>query len=142
MCHARRHIQAPARRPVATHDPELRASDAEREDVIARLREHATAGRLDVDELEQRISAVYAARTHGELAVLERDLPRLALPRPVARAGAAGADDAWVAFALVNALLVAIWAFTGAGYFWPGWVIASWGLALVLEGAPRRLRLR
>jgi hypothetical protein len=139
MCHARRHHQAPARRPVAPHDPGLRASDAERDDAVARLRDHASAGRLEVDELEQRLSAAYAARTHGELALLERDLPRVAAPRPVARAGI---DEAWSAFVLVNALLVVIWAFTGAGYFWPGWVIASWGLALVLDGAPRRLWLR
>lgn len=41
-----------------------------------------------------------------------------------------GADA--VAYAVVNAFLVGVWAFTGAGYFWPGWVLAGWGVALVL----------
>jgi hypothetical protein len=37
-----------------------------------------------------------------------------------------------VAYIVVNALLIGVWATTGAGYFWPGWVIAGWGVALVL----------
>jgi hypothetical protein len=46
------------------------------------LREHGAAGRLDMDELEQRIGAAYSARTHGELGALVRDLPgRLPVPR-------------------------------------------------------------
>ena len=140
MCHARRHPDHAARGPATPPDPGFRASDAEREDAVTRLREHAAAGRLDVDELESRIGAAYAARTHGELAVLERDLPRAqpARPRPARRADA----HEWTVFLQVNALLVAIWAFAGAGYFWPAWVIAWWGLALVLKTAPRVLRLR
>ena len=34
----------------------------------------------------------------------------------------------------VNALLVAIWAFTGAAYFWPIWPILGWGIGVVLNG--------
>jgi fatty acid desaturase len=37
-----------------------------------------------------------------------------------------------VAYVVVNAFLVGIWAFTGAGYFWPGWVLAAWGLGMIL----------
>lgn len=33
-------------------------------------------------------------------------------------------------FAVVNTLLIVIWAATGAGYFWPIWPIAGWGIAL------------
>jgi hypothetical protein len=33
----------------------------------------------------------------------------------------------------VNAALVAIWAFTGAGYFWPAWVLGLWGIGLILN---------
>lgn len=36
------------------------------------------------------------------------------------------------AYLLVNGLLIAIWALTGFGYFWPGWVLAVWGVFLVL----------
>jgi signal transduction histidine kinase len=38
-----------------------------------------------------------------------------------------------VVYALVIALLVFIWLTTGAGYFWPQWVIASWGFVLALH---------
>ena len=37
------------------------------------------------------------------------------------------------AYLVVNAFLVAVWAFTGAGYFWPGWILAGWGVLLVLD---------
>lgn len=55
---------------------ELRASDAERERVVNFLREHALAGRLSNDELEERIGAAYAAVTRGDLERLIGDLPR------------------------------------------------------------------
>jgi fatty acid desaturase len=38
-----------------------------------------------------------------------------------------------VAYVVINIGLIALWAFTGAGYFWPGWVLAGWGVALVLD---------
>lgn len=38
-----------------------------------------------------------------------------------------------VAYVVINAFLIAIWAVTGAGYFWPVWVIAGWGVGLVLH---------
>ncbi|HUY22405.1 MAG TPA: 2TM domain-containing protein [Acidimicrobiales bacterium] len=38
-----------------------------------------------------------------------------------------------VAYLVINAFLVAVWAFTGAGYFWPGWVLAGWGVGLVFH---------
>jgi hypothetical protein len=38
-----------------------------------------------------------------------------------------------LAYVVVNMSLVAIWAFTGAGYFWPAWVICLWGIGLVLH---------
>jgi 2TM domain len=38
-----------------------------------------------------------------------------------------------VAYIVVNAFLVGIWAIGGRGYFWPGWVLAGWGVGLVLD---------
>jgi len=52
-----------------------RASDAEREAVVARLRHAAAEGRLTVDELDERIDAAYAAKTRAELEPLTADLP-------------------------------------------------------------------
>jgi Domain of unknown function (DUF1707) len=66
----------------------LRASDADREQFAERLR-HATAeGRLVADELEERLEAVFGARTYGELDALVADLPGQSIrrqdrPRPV-----------------------------------------------------------
>ena len=60
---------------------ELRASDAERERVVAFLREHALLGRLTDDELEERIGLAYAAVTVGDLETLIADLPRASRPR-------------------------------------------------------------
>jgi hypothetical protein len=60
--------------------PELRASDAERDRAIVRLREAAAEGRLTLEEFTQRMSHAVEARTHGELGELTRDLPAEALP--------------------------------------------------------------
>jgi len=43
-----------------------------------------------------------------------------------------GLQGGLVAYVVVNAFLVGVWAVTGAGYFWPGWVLAGWGVGLVL----------
>jgi hypothetical protein len=55
--------------------PALRASDADRERVVALLRDHHAAGRLTLDEFTSRIGAAYAARTLDELEPLTEDLP-------------------------------------------------------------------
>ena len=39
-----------------------------------------------------------------------------------------------VTYVVVNLFLVGVWAISGGGYFWPGWVIAGWGIGLVLHG--------
>jgi hypothetical protein len=39
-----------------------------------------------------------------------------------------------VAYVVINAFLVGIWAVSGFGYFWPGWVLAGWGVLLLLDG--------
>ena len=37
-------------------------------------------------------------------------------------------------YLIVNALLVAIWALSGAAYFWPAWAMLGWGIGLVFHG--------
>jgi len=139
MCHSRHHHARAVERPEAPpRDPALRASDAERESIVTQLREHGAEGRLDVEELEQRVAAAYSARTHGELGALLTDLPR----RPPAQRPVHRDRPQWGGFLPVMALLVAIWAISGAGYFWPAWVLVWWGFALVLKSGPRLLRLR
>jgi hypothetical protein len=54
--------------------PELRASDAEREETVEVLRRAAADGRLDVEELDERLGAVYTVRTRRELELLIADV--------------------------------------------------------------------
>lgn len=53
----------------------VRASDTERERARVRLREHFVEGRLTLEELVERVQALYEARTVGELDAPLRDLP-------------------------------------------------------------------
>lgn len=39
----------------------------------------------------------------------------------------------FVAYLVINAGLIVVWAVTGAGYFWPGWVLGGWGVFLLLD---------
>ena len=114
-------------------DAGIRASDGERDHVIALLREAAGEGRLDVDELEGRLERAHAARTRADLAVLTRDLPRTvpASARPVRRSPQRGEFRRHASvFVLVNVLLFTIWAASGGGYFWPVWPMLGWGIGL------------
>ncbi len=67
--------------------PELRASDADREAACERLRVAAVEGRLDPAELDERMSAAYAARFCSELRELTADvtLPPALPPQPAGR---------------------------------------------------------
>jgi uncharacterized protein DUF1707 len=56
-------------------DGMMRASDADRDAVVAVLRDAYAAGRLTLEEFGQRSSAAYAGRTWGELRELTADLP-------------------------------------------------------------------
>jgi hypothetical protein len=85
----------------------LRASDADRERVADALRRHHVEGRLDTDELEDRLRRCYAARSTGELAPLLADLPADEpehAPRPAP--GAPWPSAAPLAAALVVAVLL------------------------------------
>jgi Domain of unknown function (DUF1707) len=53
----------------------IRVSDADRERVTSRLREHFAEGRLTSDELDERISATLSAKTFGDLRPIMADLP-------------------------------------------------------------------
>lgn len=70
-----------ARRPAG--DPQLRISDADRERYAAQLQAAVGEGRLAFDEFEQRMTALYAARTAGDLEPIVGDLP--AVPAPATR---------------------------------------------------------
>ena len=120
---------------MADESPTLRASDADRERVVDLLRAHAAEGRLEAEELAERVEAAYRSKTVGELDELTRDLPALDAERPAAPPLPSGRRNRALreharTYVLVNALLIAIWALTGADYFWPVWPMLCWGFGL------------
>jgi hypothetical protein len=79
-------------------DPsQLRISDADRHQVAEVLREAAGEGRIDLEELDQRLEATYAARTYADLVPITLDLPAepttSALGRPSASRSPARVSD-------------------------------------------------
>jgi hypothetical protein len=66
--------------------PQLRASDVDRERVADQLRQASGEGRLTVDELDERLTRCYAAKTVAELAELTVDI----VPGPQAAADRSG----------------------------------------------------
>ena len=127
----------------APHDRELRASDDEREEVADEMREHYALGRLDSAELDERLSAVYGARTRADLDSLRQDLPRLPASRARSRAAqterraelarrlAQRTGGALVPFAICTV----VWLASGAnGSFWPIWVALVALIPLLVNG--------
>jgi hypothetical protein len=130
-------------------EPHLRAADADRTAVATVLGEHMSAGRLTVDEYDERLARAYAAKTYGELEQLTADLPATSkspapAPRPSAsppaQACAPGwggdAHSSWRAWLTTSLIVTTIWLVTSlAGwelhYFWPIWVIGPWGAVLL-----------
>jgi fatty acid desaturase len=101
--------------------PDLLVSDADRARVAGQLREHYEAGRLTLEEFQERLDEAHAARTEGQLRNVLRQLPAAKLPTVKLR------DTRWqslaLQYALVNVVAVLIWVFGGAtGDFWPKWV--------------------
>jgi hypothetical protein len=128
--------------------PELRASDAERDQVAEMLRSHAAQGRLDPDELDDRLGAAYAARTRGDLAVLTADLPPAPPapppPVPVHRRLPESLQAAAARWATLNAAALLVWAATGDGLddFWPKWVLLATTVVVILRiGGARDRRM-
>src|SRR3974390_2179386 len=60
--------------PMASNT-KTRASDADRDRAAAALRDHLAAGRLTIEEFDQRLDQAYAAKTLGDLDEVMTDLP-------------------------------------------------------------------
>lgn len=123
---------------------DVRASDADRDRVAGLLRDHYGAGRLTDDELSERLDGVYGARRTGELERYTADLPAAPAPGRAPRRGVTPGGRALrtsvkthaTIYALVHGLLIAIWALTGGGEFWPIWSLLGWGVGLGAHAAP------
>jgi hypothetical protein len=129
------------------YDPNIRASDTDRDRTASLLREHLAAGRLTPEEFNERLDRAFSARTLGEIDSLLRDLPSIDLyrlpdaeltrrPRPAGqgsdhrRGHRAAWRAAWGSWFTVVLVCFVVWGLTGAGYVWPLWVALPWGAVL------------
>jgi hypothetical protein len=123
--------EIPRRGRELSGDPAMRASDEERERLVADLNEHTVAGRLNTDDLEQRVQAAYAAQTKGELDAIRRDLPvssRQAAVDHAARRALLSRRLIQETAPSLGAFVVCsvVWLAAGAtGQFWPVWVLIA-----------------
>lgn len=131
-------------------NPEMRASDADRDKAAAALREHCAQGRIEIEELNDRLEGVYSARTLGDLQRVTSDLPEedlYELPVPSWRSSTpargmggqlyqAGMRAGWATYAGVNIVCFTIWLLvavsTGAWYPWWIWVAGPWGIVMLI----------
>ena len=127
-------------------DPATRASDADRERLAGLLGEHLIAGRLNLNEFQERTDAAYAAVTLADLTPPLSDLPPLrAAPQPpphnpadtqTVTAIRQAHGGRWASWLLAGMICIVIWVATClvAGRmqgFWPIWVVGPWGVVLL-----------
>ena len=129
------------------YDPNIRASDTDRDRTASLLREHLAAGRLSPEEFSERLDRAFAAKTIGEIDGLLKDLPGIDLyrlpdaaltrhPRPAnnnppRRRGRNRAwRAAWGCWFTVVLVCFVVWGLSGRGYVWPLWVAGPWGAVL------------
>lgn len=128
--------EPPARRA------EQRASDSDRDVVAGDLRDAFSEGRLEPDEYQHRLDAVWQSRTCGELDLLTADLPQPVKREQKAVAQAqrrrhvaewVGEWKSWLAGAII---MIGIWAVTSTANgefnnFWPGIPLGIWAVVLI-----------
>ena len=90
---------------------------------MAALRVHHAEGRVDDAEFEERLELASWSRTRRELARSMRGLPSAGLHRFVRRAAHVLLGLHAAAYATINLVFVTIWMLTGAGTFWPAWIL-------------------
>jgi hypothetical protein len=136
----------------------MRASDADRQEVVDRLSAALEEGRLNLDEYGERMGLAYQAVTYGDLAPLSADLPQAG---PPAKAGAAPPGPApqavvaqpgviadlpvalkvlWTIWLAAVAINLIVWVLVSGTtgdliYPWPVWVAGPSGAALLAVSA-------
>jgi hypothetical protein len=145
----------------------MRAADTDRERFAARLRHALDEGRLTLDELDERLREVYAAKTFGDLDRLVADLPTT-MPLEQSQLAPAGSATpvrpgppsrhqenpklpawqllSWRAWLVATAVNLVIWFLVSVStgdpaYFWPMWVAGPWAAAnigMMILFPPRR----
>lgn len=139
-------------------NPEIRASDHDRDRIARALREHFAQGRLDDEEFNERLNDAYAAKTLGELQRLTADLPEEDLySLPVPAQQQTGAERGlklsrqeighWSVWAMASGINFVIWLIVsltsdGVVYPWWVWVAGPWGVILLIGTIADRLKER
>jgi hypothetical protein len=131
-----------AQRASGTIRAHERAGDRDRERTADLLALATGRGHLGVDELDERLAAVWSATSAGELAALEADLPqevrqehaRRQLALQVRAAARAGLPGHLLSYLAGMVLLLSIWlavGLSGGGWYpWPVWPALGWGLGV------------
>lgn len=128
----------------------VRASDTERDRIVAELQRHYLAGRITIREFEERLDRVFATTTLADLSAVTRDLPaprsgsrfrRAATRRQKARSRQASTRrrqlsrktvNHLVALTVVTVFLAGLWFVLGVGVFWWSiWVMGTWAYLIV-----------
>jgi len=133
----------------------MRASDADRQEVIERLRAALDEGRLKMDEYIERMGLASEAVTYGDLAPLYADLPQSGAvarpdplppvpaappPAPPVAASRGGMPTPlkvlWTIWGAAVAVNLVIWFLVSVTahhvvYLWPMWVAGPWGVLLL-----------
>jgi DUF1707 SHOCT-like domain len=136
----------------------MRASDADRQEVVDRLRAALEEGRLKLDEYGERMGLAYEAVTYGDLAPLSADLPQAGPPAKPEAAPPVPAPQAvvtqpgviaglpaalkvlwtiWLAAVAINLIVWVLVSGTAGDliYPWPLWVAGPSGAALLAVSA-------
>jgi Domain of unknown function (DUF1707) len=143
---------------------QMRAADGDRERTEARLREALEEGRLTLDEFDQRLVQIQAAKTFGDLDRIVADLPLPAAPersqvvpaKPSVKVPPSRIEEnpklptwlsvSWRAWLVAVAVNLVIWFLVSLSsgelvYFWPMWVAGPWAavnIGLMVLFPPRR----
>lgn len=115
----------------------LRASDADRQRVAARVQQASAEGRLTMDETEDRLGSVYAAKYLDELDALTADLPS---EQPETNRFPRSLRVHAAIVAVLSVLLIVHWVMSGVPFFWPVVPMFWLGLSLVAHAALRARR--
>jgi hypothetical protein len=119
--------------------PQMKASDADRDQVVAALSEHFQAGRLTSEELDERTGHALAARTLNELDDLMTDLPAPQRARQAQAPAAASygpGSHRLVPIVPVLAAVAVLVLVLGAGGGYHGWSV-WWVIPIALLVARR-----
>ena len=123
------------------NSPQVRASDAERERVVALLQQAGAEGRLTLPEVDDRVSQAYAATYRSDLPALTADLPAEEAAPPSRTPGpvvSRGIRVHAIIALVLSVIMIVRWASMDTVFFWPFFpMMWLWG-SLAIRVAIRR----